>query len=179
MKRLDPAELAAAADAHKEWMDSPDWQRADGHPDDEMAAALAGRAETTDEALSPASGFEGPGGLVIPPPVATPDLLPRLDALDLRLAELTEAMTRLPFDHPSPVADVPRWLLAAAGDPQSYDAPDPDRMGVGWRVHPATNARIKQVQAGLGLRTLAGTLECVLRLGCAAAGRLPAHGTSS
>jgi hypothetical protein len=173
MKRLDPAELAAAADAHKEWMDSPDWQRADGHPDDEMAAALAGLAETTDEALSPASGFEGPGGLVIPPPVATPDLLPRLDALDLRLAELTEAVPRMQFDRPSPAVEVPRWLLAAAGDPQSYDAPDPARIGVGWRVHPATYARIKQVQAGLGLRTLAGTLECVLQRGLAAAGRLP------
>ena len=178
MKRLDPAELAAAADAHKEWMDSPDWQRADGHPDDEMAAALAGLAGTTAEDLSPTSVHEGPVELALPPAVA-PDLLPRLDALDRRLVELTEAVTRLPFDHLPPVAEVPRWLLAAAGDPQSYDAPDPDRMGVGWRVHPATNARIKQVQAGLGLRTLAGTLECVLRLGCAAAGRLPAHGTSS
>lgn len=72
-----------------------------------------------------------------------------------------------------PPAEVPRWLLAVAGDPQSYDAPDPSRIGVGWRVHPATNARLKQVQAGLRLRLLAGTLECVLQLGLAAAGRLP------
>ncbi|MBU1495075.1 MAG: hypothetical protein KJ956_14055 [Actinobacteria bacterium] len=168
MKTLDPKELAQAADAHEEWMQSEDWQRPGGTSgDDEVIAALAAIEESMGG--SPEDEPERQRIVRRPPPDA--EILPRLDAMDERLMTLFEAVGQLRIERPE--AEVPRWLLAAAGDPQSYDAPDPDRMGVGWRVHPATNARIKQVQAGLGLRTLAGTLECVLRMGLAAAARLP------
>jgi hypothetical protein len=166
MKKLDPQDLVAAVDAHETWMQSPDWQRPDGKADDDVAAALAALSESTDAGLqevpAPASSSSLPA-----------DLLLRLDALDHQLEQLTQAVTRVQPGRTSPEEKIPRWLLAAVGDPGSYDAPDPARIGVGWRIHPSTHARIKQVQAGLGLRTLAGTLECVLRLGLAAAGRLP------
>jgi hypothetical protein len=170
MKTLDPKELAQAADAHKEWMDSPDWQRADGHPDDEMAVALAVIEEEAGGSRQDEPDRPRRGARRSPPPREV-EILPRLDALDHQLVTLLEAVSQMQIERPT--AEVPGWLLAAVGDPQSYDAPDSSRMGVGWRVHPAMNARIKQVQAGLGLRTLAGTLECVLRLGLAVASRLP------
>lgn len=169
MKTLDPKDLAQAADAHEEWMQSEDWQRPAGiSDDDEVAEALA----VLEESMG-GSPQDEPDRLRRPrraplPPEAK--ILPRLDALDHRLVMLLEAVNQMQIERPT--AEVPGWLMAAVGDPQSYDAPDSSRMGVGWRVHPAMNARIKQIQAGLGLRTLAGTLEYVLRIGIAVAAKL-------
>lgn len=71
----------------------------------------------------------------------------------------------------SPV--VPGWLRDALGNPNTYDAPDPLRVNVHVRVVPALHARVQRIQARLGVRTAAGAWESVLRLGLAAAERLP------
>lgn len=68
---------------------------------------------------------------------------------------------------------VPKWLRDALGNPNTYDAPDPLRVNVHVRVVPALHARVQRVQARLGVRTAAGAWESVLRLGLAAAERLP------
>ena len=98
-----------------------------------------------------------------------PDLLPRLEALDRNVERLTEAGNRRP---PGSEA-VPGWLQMAAGNPHTYDSPDSTRRGVCMRILPTTYNRVEMAQRGLGLRTKAGALEFLLRLGLAAAERLP------
>lgn len=197
-------ELAEAADAHAEWMASEDWRGPAG-ADDEVKAALDAVQEPQPEARatsaprrepSPAFGHAS-RGMDAPPQEAAlhravdalvqaaidlqarqPAAVPmegQMAELARELHELRAEMAWLREHHTVAGDDAPRWLLVAAGDPKTYDMRDPARCGVGWRVHPRTVALVKQVQAELRLRTLAGTLELVLRLGCAAAMRLPAR----
>lgn len=72
-----------------------------------------------------------------------------------------------------PTPEVPTWLLTAAGDPRSYDAPDADRQSVCVRIQPHTFEQLRSVQERLGLRTQAGAWELLLRLGLAAFDHLP------
>lgn len=64
-------------------------------------------------------------------------------------------------------ATVPRWLIEAAGDPRTYDAPDPARKPSGLRLHPALTKSIAAVQSKRSLRSVVGATEYLLRLGLA------------
>lgn len=54
------------------------------------------------------------------------------------------------------------------------DAPDSERTGVCVRILPTTYAQFQQIQRRMGLRRIAGAWEFLLKLGFAAAERLPA-----
>lgn len=105
-----------------------------------------------------------------PPELAAQEILPRLDALDRAVESLAATMSRRPRGG----GDVSGWLEAAAGNPRTYDSPDAQRTGVCVRVLPTTYAQLQQLQRKMGLRTTAGAWEFLLRLGFAAADRLPA-----
>ena len=64
--------------------------------------------------------------------------------------------------------------VVAAGDPHEYDGPSHKRMMACARVNPLAYAELKNLRHELGLRTMAGVWEYVLRLGLAAAERRPA-----
>lgn len=147
-KMLDPTRLRAEADAHRTRMESPLWA-ADVERDDTWAA----KGDVT-PAPAPNLGSLNP---------VDPEILSRLDALTLSVEALAA-------DRPT---GVPPWLAQAAGNPLTYDAPDPARTSVCVRILPTSYARLQQAQARLGLRTTAGTWEYVVRLGLAACERLP------
>jgi hypothetical protein len=73
---------------------------------------------------------------------------------------------------PAPPDGIPAWLQEAAGDPLTYDAPDPTRITVCVRIRPAHYARLQLLQARLGLRTTAGAWEYLLRTGLSAFERM-------
>lgn len=172
--KLDPDQLRAEADAHRERMESPMWAEDPTEPADGgwLARVVTGPTETPSrvrfEDLGPDEAPLGEGP-------AAPAILSRLDAIQDAVTELTEVVQQH-TDQPPPGAyggESPGWLLAAAGNPQTYDAPDPARTSVCVRVLPTTYARLQRAQVRLGLRTTAGAWECILRLGLAAAERLP------
>jgi hypothetical protein len=63
--------------------------------------------------------------------------------------------------------DLPEWLLEAAGNPLTYDAREGRRRNVCARILPSTYAQLKQAKTRLGLRSIAGAWEYMLRLGLA------------
>lgn len=69
-------------------------------------------------------------------------------------------------------AVLPAWLVEAAGNPLTYDAREGRRTNVCARILPSTYASLKQTKARLGLRSIAGAWEYVLRLGLAAASKV-------
>lgn len=186
--RLDAAQLAAEADAKAERMRSPAW--ADPGTDDveDWAATLTKGVVEDATAVSPQPiswtsrpssrptpepGAQPAEVIVAPSPVDLGEITAQLDTMGRTLRSLSEGMARLRTERPASVEDVPIWLQRAGGDPLTYDAPDPSRMTVCVRVLPASYARLQQVQGRLGLRTAAGAWEYLLRLGVAAAERLP------
>jgi hypothetical protein len=60
-------------------------------------------------------------------------------------------------------------------NPHAYDGPDGGRKGVCVRILPTTYAQLQSTQRRMGLRTVAAAWEFLLRLGLAAAERLPAR----
>lgn len=104
-------------------------------------------------------------------PAPSPALVPasQVDALVRASAELLKVAQRLEAARPVEAGGAPRWLRDAAGDPRTYDAPDPSRVNVCARVLPDTYSRVHRAKDELGLRTVAGTWEYLLRLGLAAA----------
>jgi len=180
---LDPKKLKEASAAHKERLKGELWaEDAEPLPDDLVAAVEALSGSTEPFAASPLpleaafGDLDGRGDagrtLVV--------LSENVTALRGQVEDLVGAVTGLQVQGVgSGPPGVPAWLLAAAGDPKTYDAPDPKRRFVGWRVKPSTHNLLKQTQARFELRTLAGTLEFLVRLGAAASSGLPAHGTSS
>ena len=160
---LNADQLRAEADAHEARMKSPLWSEDEGDQDEDWMADMAPVSQETPRPQTvhrPDQGLDN-------------EILPRLDALGRSMTALTEAVTRIRAERANPVADVPGWLQTAAGNPQTYDAPDPARESVCVRVLPTTYARLQQARDRLGLRTMAGTWECLLRLGLAAAERMP------
>lgn len=97
----------------------------------------------------------------------------RLAALERTVASLVQAA------HPPPHGNgaLPEWLLEAAGNPLTYDAREGRRTNVCARILPNTYAQLKQAKSRLGLRSIAGTWEYILRLGLAVAERMeiPRH----
>ena len=122
-----------------------------------------------------------PSGSVAPlsPPPTTPDAIapPRApapsglsDDQTLRLAALERTVTSLlQAAHPRRPGDgdLPEWLLEAAGNPLTYDAREGRRRNVCARILPSTYAQLKQAKTRLGLRSIAGAWEYMLRLGLA------------
>lgn len=159
---LDEEELRAEVEAKRARMQSEAWARDDGKADEDWMGSVV-----TDGVI------DAPRRETVWPSSDSPDpeILPRLDALSRAVAALTEAVVRRPVGGEG----VPGWLQTAAGNPLTYDAPDPARTSVCVRILPTTYARLQQAQARLGLRTTAGAWECLLRLGLAAAERLPAQ----
>jgi len=88
-----------------------------------------------------------------------------------QVERLAEAIKR----HPAGPQDVLGWLEETAGNPRTYDAPDPTRKAVCARILPGTYARLQMAQRRFKLRTKAAAWEFLLRLGLAAAERMPAR----
>ena len=87
----------------------------------------------------------------------------RLAALERTVTSLLQAaQLRRPGD-----GDLPEWLLEAAGNPLTYDAREGRRRNVCARILPSTYAQLKQAKTRLGLRSIAGAWEYMLRLGLA------------
>lgn len=179
--KLDAAQLAAEADAKAERMRSPAWADPEADDGENWAATLTKGVvkDTTDS--QPTSWISEPRPVpsAYAPEVAPPSLIDlgeitaQLDSMGRTLQFLSEGMARLRTERPASTEDVPTWLQRAGGDPLTYDAPDPSRMTVCVRVLPASYARLQQIQERLGLRTTAGAWEYLLRLGVAAAERIP------
>ena len=185
--KLDASHLAAEADAHEERMRSPAWADP-GNDGEDWAATLtkgvvedamgvspqpASRSSRPSFRLTPEPSAQAADVIVAPSPVDLGEITAQLDAMGRTLRTLSEGMARLRPERSASVEDVPTWLQQAAGDPLTYDAPDPSRKTVCVRVLPASHTRLQQVQDRLGLRTAAGAWEYILRLGVAAAERLP------
>lgn len=191
--KLDADKLRAEADAHQGRMQSPLWTtdsgKRNGHWTERLAPGSQPSAnppsdDASREPVAPPQPTEWESFLSAdeeaprPQPRARPihqeltaeGILPRLDALDQTVARLSALVSRRATGGP----DVPGWLATAAGDPRTYDAPDAERTGVCVRVLPTTYAQLQQTQRRMGLRTTAGAWEFLLRLGLAAAERLPA-----
>ena len=195
--RLDAAQLAAEAEAKEARMRSAAWADT-GHDDENWVAsltqgdvvdpesvaiaALAVSARRTRASSRPAVAVERREPLheelapTPPAPVDLGEITAQLDVMGRTLQALSEGMTHLRAERriSAPPDGIPTWLQEAAGDPLTYDAPDPARITVCVRIRPAHYARLRLLQARLGLRTTAGAWEYLLRVGIAAADRLPA-----
>lgn len=173
---LDPKKLRAEADAHRERLDGPLWS--------EGEAAAGSSADAPSFARGIPAGHEGeprfreepprvtaPSLPPLPPPeaeLALPDTAEVMRRLDRHEALLRALATRL--DTPAESTD---WIAAALGDPRDFDRPDPSRITVCARVQPDLYADVQLLGKRLDLHSTAAALEAVLRLGLAAAGRLP------
>ena len=187
--RLDAAQLAAEAEAKEVRMRSAAWADT-GHDDENWVASLtqgdvvdpepaaiaapAVSARRTRASSRPAVAAERREPLhedlaPTPAPIDLGEITAQLDAMGRTLQALSEGMARLRAERPASAEGVPTWLQRVAGDPLTYDAPDPARITVCVRVLPTSYARLQQIQARLGLRTAAGAWEYLLRLGLATA----------
>lgn len=166
--KIDPKALREAADAHAKRLESPLWTPSEGKRDDSWV----------DSFTSAASGAPGVEKAPRPRPIGqgshqddvwSPQRQPGLESIERAVETLTDAVNSRPVGSDA----VPSWLATAAGNPHSYDSPDASRTSVCARVRPATYDRLRMIQQRIGLRTTAGAWEFLLRLGLAAAERLP------
>lgn len=174
--KLDADKLRADAEAHAARMKNPLWQKDDGNEDEDWTASLRTDPPASSESASRAPSYDSPSrpppmSRVPSPDVSTIESLPRLDALDHVVEKLTVEVSRRPVGSNS----FPGWLEGAAGDPQGCDRPDTGRTGVCVRILPTTYSQLQQMQRRMGLKTIAAAWEFLLRLGLAAAERLPAR----
>jgi hypothetical protein len=167
---VDPEALKEAVDEHEKRFKTV-WNNDEGRNEDPMAwarKALPQRVEAMTLELSADGMAELAMQMQEEPdsPTRNPEIVSRLDAIERAIVALTEAGRRGP-------SAVPEWLRAAAGDPETYDQPDAGRISVKVRVLPRLVERLELARARFGLQSLTGTWECLLRLGLAAAERLP------
>ena len=94
---------------------------------------------------------------------------PRLASLEQAVTGLARAMGGR---RPPESGAVPAWLQTAAGNPLTYDPPEGRRVNVCAHFLPSTYASVKKAKIQLGLRTIAGTWEYIIRLGSAAVERM-------
>ena len=87
----------------------------------------------------------------------------RADLVD-QVELLSQVVAQLQRGGGAPDGPVPAWLVAAVGDPSSYDSPDSRRANVCARVSDADYARLKAIKEARGFRTLAGVWAYALRL---------------
>lgn len=172
---VDPEALKEAVDEHEKRL-ATIWNNDEGRNEDPMAwarRAVPQRVEAVTLELS-ADGMaemamrmeEDPSGGPIRE--RDPEVISRLDAIERAIVALTQA-----GPGPRGPSTVPEWLRAAAGDPGTYDQPDAGRISVKVRVLPRLVERLELARARFGLQSLTGTWECLLRLGLAAAERMP------
>ena len=151
---IDPARLAAGADAHQERMTGPGW--------------AAAAADPLDTALV---GLSGPGSSS-PAPTGAADLSALLEPVVARLDRLTTAVAGL---HVAAEAegqpDRLDAVVEAVGDPLAYDRPDARRVQVGVRFLPELERAVLRLREDQGLRTRVGAWEYVVRLGLTAVRR--------
>lgn len=174
--RLDADKLRDEVDGHDARMKGPLWSKDGGEKDDDWMASLRNDPPASSEPTSRAPGYDRPPRPSPPPRAPSPDvsteeILPRLDALDHAVERLTTAVSR----RPAGTDGFPGWLEGAAGDPHAYSGPDSDRTGVCVRILPTTYAQLQHTQRRMGLKTIAAAWEYIVRLGLAAAERLPAR----
>ena len=185
--RLDKDTLINEVAGHQERMNDPLWSKDGGEPEEEWTAS---RGNTPTPPAASESSSYSPTNESPPRPPSIPyqrspeqslpreeysdpsvsAILPRLDALDHAVERLTAAISRRPIGREG----FPGWLEGVAGDPHSYDGPDSGRKGVCVRILPTTYAQLQATQRRMGLRTVAAAWEFLLRMGLAAAERLPA-----
>ena len=172
--KLDKDTLISEVEGHEVRMQGPLWSKDSGEPDADWSASLRNDSPASSESASHAPTYESP---FHPPPMprapspdlSTTEILPRLDALDHAVERLTAAFSRRPVGSDG----IPGWLEGVAGNPHAYDGPDAGRKGVCVRILPTTYAQLQSTQRRMGLRTVAAAWEYLLRLGLAAAERLP------
>ena len=174
--KLDKDTLRGEVDGHEVRMNGPLWSKKGGESDEDWSASLRNDRPASSESASHAPTTEGPPRplpmLRSPSPdLSTMEILPRLDALDHTVERLTIAISRRPVGNDG----IPGWLEGVAGNPHAYDGPDGGRKGVCVRILPTTYAQLQSTQRRMGLRTVAAAWEYLLRLGLAAAERLPAR----
>lgn len=165
--------LRADVDAKVERMKSVLWAPGEPAADQDWSALLS---PPTPAASSAPSSQHSATAAVVTPTIAPASPLPSEDQT-LRVAALEQTVTSLlgtERQRRSSNGQLPDWLLEAAGNPLTYDAREGRRTNVCARILPSTYARLKQAKARLGLRSIAGTWEFILRLGLAAAGRVTA-----
>ena len=165
--------LRADVDAKVERMKSVLWAPGEPAADQDWSALLSPPAPAGNSASSSPHPVMAPvvtTTIAPAPPLPSEDQTLRVAALEQTVASLlgTEHQRR-----PSN-GQLPDWLLEAAGNPLTYDAREGRRTNVCARILPSTYTRLKQTKARLGLRSIAGTWEFILRLGLAAAGRVTA-----
>ncbi len=132
-----------------------DWSPLLSPPAPSGSAAPLSPHPTRPEAVAPMRA-PAPSGL-------SDDQTLRLAALERTVTSLLQtAHLRRPGD-----GDLPEWLLEAAGNPLTYDAREGRRRNVCARILPSTYAQLKQAKTRLGLRSIAGAWEYMLRLGLA------------
>ena len=172
--KLDKDTLSSEVDGHEVRMKGPLWSKDGGESDDDWSASLRNDPPASSESANHAPTHESPPR---PPPMprsqspdfSTMEILPRLDALDHAVERLSSAISRRPVGSDG----IPGWLEGVAGNPHAYDGPDGGRKGVCVRILPTTYAQLQSTQRRMGLRTVAAAWEFLLRLGLAAAERLP------
>lgn len=187
--KLDPDKLRDEVDGHDARMKGPLWSKDGSQPDDDWTASLRNDPPNVSEPTSRAPTYEKPPRPSPPPrapmyeepiqpsppprasspDVSTEEILPRLDALKHDVEKLAVAVSR----RPAGSEGFPGWLEAAAGDPHAYSGPDGGRTGVCVRVLPTTYVQLRRIQRRMRLKTIAAAWEYLLRLGLAAAERLP------
>lgn len=163
---LDPEQLKAELAAKAVRMKSPLWAETSHSTEQDWSSLMKSGPTSTDAARA-----ESPP--MVPPPLASIELRaeePRLASLEQAVTDLARAMGGR---RPAESGAVPAWLQTAAGNPLTYDAPEARRVNVCARLLPSTYASVKRAKIQLGLRTIAGTWEYLLRLGLAAAERMP------
>ena len=172
--KLDKDTLSSEVDGHEVRMKGPLWSKDGGESDDDWSASLRNDPPASSESTNHAPTYESPSRPPSMPRAPSPDLsmmeiLPRLDALDHAVERLSSAISRRPVGSDG----IPGWLEGVAGNPHAYDGPDSGRKGVCVRILPTTYAQLQSTQRRMGLRTVAAAWEFLLRLGLAAAERLP------
>lgn len=174
--RLDKDTLISEVDGHEDRMKGPLWSKDGGEPDEDWTASLRNDPPAPSASESHAPTYQSPPRTQSMPRAPSPDLsmmeiVPRLDALDHAVERLGAAISRRPIGSDG----IPGWLEGVAGNPHTYDGPDGGRKGVCVRIWPTTYAQLQATQRRMGLRTVAAAWEFLLRLGLAAAERLPAR----
>ena len=163
--------LRADVDAKVERMKSVLWAPGEPAADQNWSALLSPPTQAASSAPSSPHSATAP---VVTPTMAPAPPLPSEDQT-LRVAALEQTVASLlgtERQHRPSNGQLPDWLLEAAGNPLTYDAREGRRTNVCARILPSTYTRLKQTKARLGLRSIAGTWEYILRLGLAAAGRV-------
>lgn len=185
--KLDKDTLLNEVAGHQDRMSSPLWSKDGGEPDGDWTQALRSDPPAPRTAVGPAPTYHAPKSGSPSRTSSTPreqydepltprtvtrepsmtQILPRLDALDRAIEQLSALMARRSVGRD----EMTDWPQGAAGDPHSYDGPDSARKGVCVRILPTTYAQLQATKHRMGLRTVAATWEFLLRLGFAAAER--------